>query len=510
MNWIRFFNLAWLPIVAIGLGACSAAPAGSAMSDAPPGAVAHSPSRLQILTAVHVPIALGQRSPASVAVEPGSACQLQSASSASTSVHGLPVPAVDGVAHFDLGPVDKAIPSGVMSLVCRGPSGDKVYPLSFEPGPKPEKAPARLPIAPELAASRLALANEELVKQGLPPRPDAKTFPGLARHWPDMIARGATRTSASPQSVGMARRGMSGIADGSGISDSNRHFTNWAGYEIHNGQRQVYAEATIEVPHLASSFDWAFQDYPWGLPCYVLNPVSWGNSGPYGGPSAHEVDYAAVVWVGLDGTDESQGDLLQAGTESDWYGSEYCDGTTPNPQFYQAFGNWSWWEWFPADQQGLPGLTFAGDFVWVSVYPSDGGGNFNPFGGYASYWVCNDGPVVNPPWCTFTVGQAPSGSTFQGTSAEWILERPGFWNTDLFGITKSTGTNPLAHFLPASTGFFEPYAVAPFGPGVEDPTGPGAEVITMSENGDVKATAGTGSYAHGFGFGQITFDWVHP
>jgi hypothetical protein len=193
--------------------------------------------------------------------------------------------------------------------------------------------------------------------------------------------------------------------------------------------------------------------------------------------------------------------MPQAGTESDWYGFEWCDPSSPFPQLGQGFGNWSWWEYFPDLQQGLPGLTSAGDVVWSWIYASDVNGTYaNPSAGYASFWVCNEGTSSN--WCTFQVGQLPSGTAaLIGTTAEWIFERPGWEIWNWLG-EYSSGQAPLAHFLDGA--ITSPGAWSPVY-GQEDPTYPGAaRNITMTRNGDVAATTSI-PYEQ-----AINFQWVHP
>lgn len=100
----------------------------------------------------------------------------------------------------------------------------------------------------------------------------------------------------------------------------------------------------------------------------------------------------SASWVGIDG--DTDGDLIQAGTEQDW-----IDGGA----FYQA-----WWEILPEDESPIPSIAVhPGDAMTVSITKA------------APKWV-------------ITVTDATTGQSFTttqyyfgpGTSAEWIQERP--------------------------------------------------------------------------------------
>ena len=104
--------------------------------------------------------------------------------------------------------------------------------------------------------------------------------------------------------------------------------------------------------------------------------------------------YFSSTWVGIDGFNFNDGDLIQAGTEQDW-----VDGTA----FYQA-----WWEILPADETPISSIAVSpGNVMTVTITQG------------------------SPLW-TITVTDTTTGQTFSTrqkysgplTSAEWIQEAP--------------------------------------------------------------------------------------
>lgn len=109
--------------------------------------------------------------------------------------------------------------------------------------------------------------------------------------------------------------------------------------------------------------------------------------------SKKAVQYSAT-WVGIDGFDYGDDNLIQAGTEQDW-----IDGTP----FYRA-----WWEILPADETIIPSISVhPGDVMAVSITQG------------------------SPDW-TITVTDTTRGQSFTTqepfggvrSSAEWIQEAP--------------------------------------------------------------------------------------
>jgi hypothetical protein len=115
---------------------------------------------------------------------------------------------------------------------------------------------------------------------------------------------------------------------------------------------------------------------------------------PPSGKSCSSATYASSQWVGLDGFTSS--DVLQTGTETNCGNSDYA-----------------WYEWFPNAETELSLAVGAGDFMEADIYYTTS----SPHGhSYLLNEVTGQSAVVgfNP----------PSGTTYVGNNAEWIVERP--------------------------------------------------------------------------------------
>jgi hypothetical protein len=115
-------------------------------------------------------------------------------------------------------------------------------------------------------------------------------------------------------------------------------------------------------------------------------------------------DYAAL-WPGIDGNGSN--DVLQAGAEVDAYCSLGVTGS-----FYSA-----WVEWYPFPEVRVSAPTLnPGDLVFIEVWSS------SPTSGYAYFY---DYSTQEAAQYHLT---APYGTALQGSSVEWIVERPGLQN----------------------------------------------------------------------------------
>lgn len=111
--------------------------------------------------------------------------------------------------------------------------------------------------------------------------------------------------------------------------------------------------------------------------------------------------YYSSQWPGIDGNGSN--DVLQAGVEVD---ASCSGGATAG--FYSA-----WIEWFPNFETRVSSPAIhPGDLVFVQVW------NVSPTVGYA-YFYNYSTQETNQYQLT-----APSGTTLQGNSLEWIVERP--------------------------------------------------------------------------------------
>ena len=211
--------------------------------------------------------------------------------------------------------------------------------------------------------------KRQLDKLGYPARPDVLTSPDQYAKWLVRVSRDMVILPSH-------------MVSRSDITATPASYTssNWSGLEAHSSTKKTYSavSALWEVPVIALA-------------------SSDGNT-----------DYSAF-WIGLDGDGTS--DLVQAGTEQDaveFFGLLFT-------QYY------AWSELLP--NQPTEQEVFSvnpGDEISVEVWISTGSGAPNANGGYGAFRI--EDVTQNESTGSFYVPL--SGTTFNGTEAEWIMERP--------------------------------------------------------------------------------------
>lgn len=167
---------------------------------------------------------------------------------------------------------------------------------------------------------------------------------------------------------GPARNVQSGQAVNNATAATSE---NWSGYV-------VYGESGLFTPNDSFVFS------EWIVPA-VAPPV---------GYTCSSATFASSQWVGFDGYGSN--DVLQAGSETNCGNSDY-----------------SWYEWYPNAETEVSVPASPGDVMDVEVEYTTA----SPHGtAFISNLALNAGTAFsfNP----------PSGTTYVGNSAEWILERP--------------------------------------------------------------------------------------
>jgi len=111
--------------------------------------------------------------------------------------------------------------------------------------------------------------------------------------------------------------------------------------------------------------------------------------------------YYSSAWIGIDGWGSN--DVLQAGTDSD----VLVQNGVPTKSIA------AWWEWFPADSVAITNLPVtSGDYMSCQI-TSTGAKT-------ATVYLTN---LSTNTHAAFKI-TIPSGATFKGNCAEWILEAP--------------------------------------------------------------------------------------
>jgi hypothetical protein len=117
----------------------------------------------------------------------------------------------------------------------------------------------------------------------------------------------------------------------------------------------------------------------------------------------------STLWVGIDGWGTP--DVVQDGTDQD---TETIVGI-------QASSYDAWTEWYPLSSQTISNFPVnAGDEVYVWCWVGTSAGAWTPTGGVGWFQVWDVTKNVSVRLST----AAPSGTTFGGHTAEWVMERP--------------------------------------------------------------------------------------
>jgi len=269
---------------------------------------------------------------------------------------------------------------GRLQLDCSSSNGNVIsYPLhlvaSSSPTSNMPAPPSKVPtpkgskVRPGLTeAQAQSLTDAQLDKQGYPARPDVLTSPDQYTKWLGHVAQSMTLLPTH-------------LVSRSDIRSAPAAYTssNWSGLEAHSTTKHNYSAVTAN----------------WNVPAIVL------------ASSDGETDYSSF-WVGLDG--DGTKDLVQAGTEQDaveFLGILFSD-------------SYAWSELLPNQPTEQEVFSVdAGDDMSVEVWIGTGSGAPNPNGKYGSFRIID---YTQNNESTFYVPL--NGTTYNGTEAEWIMERP--------------------------------------------------------------------------------------
>lgn len=245
----------------------------------------------------------------------------------------------------------------------------------------------------------LTASDAALAQYGFPARPDAQSAPEAYAHWQKLVTTPQSRiTNPKLQRTTIYNGPAQNLSAGETLENGAIAATsdNWSGYVVDR------ANGTFKVNNAYVYAEWVV-------------PIAQQAFGVCNGGS----DYS-VQWVGIDGISvagyPSSGDVLQAGTEAD----AHCSGSTRST-FYSA-----WWEWFPFSETRISLSTNPGDLIGVEVW-------YTTAAPHGHAYLLNQTAQQST-----TIGfNPPSGTTLDGNSVEWIVERPGL----------TTGLSTLANYV---------------------------------------------------------------
>jgi hypothetical protein len=318
----------------------------------------------------------GSTSFASVRTLPNAVCQLHGNDEVADASSGLRVYADDdGIARVQLDHLDSSVTHGELRLDCgddRGASASHVIEVVIDDNAQAQ-APAKSnrvgkPTLPKLDVPATSLSDAEIYQRHYPPRPNPTTSPSDYASWVDLVS--SEPTDMTPHIVKEADRYHASATSG-----------NWSGYVVTSpGSAPIYAYVYGE----------------WNV------PRAYAESGFYS--SDH-----SSFWVGIDGFGSN--DVVQDGTDSNtftlfWIGTSSYDG---------------WVEWYPLSSQVVSNFPVnPGDRLHAWTWMTDASGNYtaNPTVGNFYMWNSTQGYYVR-----YSIN-TPSGASFSGHQAEWVMERP--------------------------------------------------------------------------------------
>jgi hypothetical protein len=228
---------------------------------------------------------------------------------------------------------------------------------------------------PPASFDPLTATTRELRVHGFPPRPNAgphrERYESVLRQLKGKLNYVVPTMRMNADRSHGPRRYPTGLAEGAQATETS---TNWSG-------------AVVFAPS-GKSFSWLQGD--WVVP-------------DVGAPTEGKWYYAAS-WIGIDG--DGSGDVCQAGIECEVYRS----GSSVTRSIYP------WWEWFPLPEVQITNFPVAsGDMVTMVLCANPGAGSTA-----ATVFMTNRTTGVST-----SVGfSAPTGTSLNGNSAEWVVEAP--------------------------------------------------------------------------------------
>jgi hypothetical protein len=280
----------------------------------------------------------------------------------------------------------------------------------------------------------LSASDAELALHGFPPKPDASKHPEAYAYWSKLVSTAKTRIAPVLQQTNIYHKPAQnlGRADGTAVKPEpsarlsepsnaiSTTSTNWSGF----------ADYDPSGPFLGNySYVFAEWTIPFAQQAFGTCTGNW--------------EYSSQ-WPGFDGF--NSGDVLQAGSEAD----ALCSGGTRS-QFYAL-----WFEWYPNASVRISNFPInPGDLIGVEVWYSTGSTHG---GAYLVDLTTQQSTTIgfNP----------PSGTIFQGSSVEWIVEAPTVgggqsalmnytatpWNY-AFAVSGTTGSYYLPNYTPNGTAY---------------------------------------------------------
>ncbi len=284
-----------------------------------------------------------------------------------------------GVARLQLDHLDPSVTHGEVAMTCIDDTGavaqhaiDVVIDDSAAAAEPEPYNRAGKPTLAKLDVDAASLTNADIIARHYPPRPDAATQSAQYATWMKLV--GSEPTVIEPHVVVEPERTH---AQYTGTSN------NWSGYVLSN-------------PH-SSTYAWIYGE--WNVPRAYAESGFWSS------------DHSSF-WVGLDGSNGSS-DVVQDGTDSD----------TLTAFWVQTSSYDAWIEWYPLSSESVSNFPVSpGDDIHAWTWMRDPAGNWDSAAKSTVGWFYMWNATQN--YYVYWSINEPGGTTFQGNTAEWVLERP--------------------------------------------------------------------------------------
>jgi hypothetical protein len=250
---------------------------------------------------------------------------------------------------------------------------------------------------PPAGFNPVTASEMELASYGFPRRPDPQANPGRYARWVQAMRAARTHWTGQLRETGIFHGTMKPAKlvapPASGIENAPNTFNseNWSGIVLTN---------TLTKYNTKTSF--AIAESYWNVP-FAQEAF---NTNGEGNICDNQYDIVSV-WNGLDGSQLAKGgnaDVLQAGTTSE----VYCSGGDTT-----YFMPYAWFEWVPGGEIA-EFYVYTGDDMFVST---------SALSATTGQIILID--LTRDIYDNLAI-TAPAGTSFVGSSAEWIVERPSY------------------------------------------------------------------------------------
>jgi hypothetical protein len=258
------------------------------------------------------------------------------------------------------------------------------------------------PTLPILDVDPMSLADDELHRRHYPPRPDPTTNPDQYSHWLDLVTSQPLLVSGHL------------VQDPERTHSSATTSNNWSGYVINNASS-------------SPKYAWIYGE--WSVPRAYAESGFWSS------------DHSSL-WVGIDGW--GMPDVVQDGTDQD----------TLTGFWIQTSSYDAWTEWYPFNSVTVSNFSVnPGDDIRAWTWTLDSSGHYSANATVGWFYLYNATQNVAVESST----NIPSGISFNGHCAEWVMERPtvnGSVSTLAQYASPTNLINALAYDLNGGTHYY--------------------------------------------------------